>query len=75
MNPLPAHPKNHFHAECPLCSAEFDGIYRGFCALQLRRHLHQRHGRIVGETESLQHVTPRDDGSGEMKNMTATIFL
>jgi hypothetical protein len=73
MNPLPAQTKNHFHAECPLCSAEFDGIYRGFCALQLRRHLRQRHRRIVGEAESLKLITPRDAGSVEMKNTRATI--
>jgi hypothetical protein len=73
MNPLPPQTKNRFHPGCPLCSAEFDGIYRGFCALQLRRHLRQRHRRIVGEAESLQQVTPIDAGPGEIKNTRATI--
>ena len=73
MKPLPAQTKNYFHAECPLCSAEFDGIYRGFCALQLRRHLRQRHRRIVGEAESMKQVTPIDAGPGELKITTTTI--
>jgi hypothetical protein len=58
MKSLPGRLTNHFHAECPLCSAQFDGIYRGFCPLRLRRHLRQRRGRIVSETKSVKHVTP-----------------
>jgi len=73
MKPLQPQTNNYFHAECPLCSAEFDGIYRGFCALQLSRHLRRRHGRIVGEAESLKQVTPIDAGSGEMNNTMAPI--